>query len=208
MRFEVLEAAEGIEALEQVARHSFDVIVIDDMLRDVDALAACRAIRSRSRNPTVPIMLLVAHGAVADIALGLESGADHCMPRTLGAREAEARLLALVRRTIPSLEPIGGRRRLCTHDVTVDPERRSASIHGHEIDLTMREFELLYILASRPGIVFSRAVLLTRLQHRDRDVTERTIDTVISRLRAKIEHANAPSLIRTVWGIGYKFTAE
>ncbi len=208
LTFEIHESADGQAALGRLGRDSFDLIVIDEALRDINGFAVCRAIRGGGRNATTAIVLLVSQAGVADITLGLASGADHCVPRSVDARELVARLRALLRRTQPARGHISGQRRLCTHDITMDPERRSASVRGVEVDLTVQEFELLYLLASRPGIVFSRAALLARVWPRDREITGRTVDTAISRLRAKIDRGDAPTLLITVWGIGYKFTAD
>jgi two-component system response regulator ResD len=208
LSFEIHESADGQAALGLLWRDSFDLIVIDDVLSDLDGFAVCRAIRGGSRNATSPIVLLVTHGDVADITLGLASGADQCVPRTVDARELSARLCALLRRTLPAARPISQQRRLFTHGIAVDPEQRSVSVHGVDVHLTMQEFALLHLLMSRPGIVFSRASLLARIWPRDRELTERTVDSAISRLRAKIERTGTPALLITVWGLGYKFTAD
>lgn len=208
LTFEIHESADGQAALGRLGRDSFDLIVIDEVLRDIDGFAVCRAIRGGGRNATTPIVLLVTQGGVADITLGLASGADHCVPRTVDARELIARLSALLRRTLPAAGHISGKRRLFTHGIAVDPERRSVSVRGVDVHLTVQEFALLYLLMSRPGIVFSRAALVARIWPRDREITGRTVDTAISRLRAKIDRADAPTLLITVWGIGYKFTAD
>jgi DNA-binding response OmpR family regulator len=208
LNFEIHESADGQAALGLLWRNSFDLIVIDELLSDLDGFAVCRAIRGGSRNAKTPIVLLVTQGGVADITLGLASGADHCVPRTVDARELSARLGALLRRTLPAAGHISGQRRLFTHGIAVDPEQRSVSVRGDDVYLTVQEFALLHLLMSRPGIVFSRAALLARIWPRDREITGRTVDSAISRLRAKIERTDTPNLLITVWGIGYKFTAD
>jgi DNA-binding response OmpR family regulator len=208
LSFEIHESADGQAALSRLWRDSFDLIVIDEALSDLDGFGMCRAIRGGNRNSKTPIVLLVTQGGVADITLGLASGADQCVARTVDARELIARLSALLRRMLPAAGHISGQRRLFTHGVTVDPERRSVSVRGVDVYLTVQEFALLYLLMSRPGIVFSRAALAARIWSRDREITERTVDSAISRLRAKIERSDdTPTLLITVWGIGYKFTA-
>src|SRR2546427_485715 len=97
-------------------------------------------------------------------------------------------------------------RRIHSRDLTLDSERREAIVRGSPVDLTKQEFDLLYLLAARPGIVFSRAALLSKVWSDEVFVTERTVDTVVSRLRKKIEReAQDPELILTAWGVGYKF---
>jgi DNA-binding response OmpR family regulator len=208
LSFEIQESADGQAALSRLWRDSFDLIVIDEALSDLDGFGMCRAIRGDSRNANAPIVLFVTQGGVADITLGLASGADHCVPRTVDARELIARLSALLRRTLPAAGHISGKRRLFTHGIAVDPERRSVSVRGVDVHLTVQEFALLYLLMSRPGIVFSRAALVDRIWPRDREITGRTVDSAISRLRAQIERTDTPTLLITVWGIGYKFTGD
>jgi len=141
--------------------------------------------------------------------LGLESGADDYLTKPFGIRELMARVGAILRRTQHGAEPPPARasdKRVQSHDVTLDAERRVAVVRGEPVELTKQEFDLLYLLAARPGIVFSRAALLSKVWNGDTYVTERTVDTVVSRLRRKIERdAQDPSLILTAWGVGYKF---
>src|SRR5262249_40062813 len=122
-------------------------------------------------------------------------------------REMLARVAAILRRS-DRIESQSGTpaRRIHLRDLLLDAERRTAIVRGTPIDLTKQEFDLLYLLAARPGIVFSRAALLSKVWSNDVYVTERTIDTVVSRLRKKIErNVEDPALILTAWGVGYKF---
>jgi DNA-binding response OmpR family regulator len=205
--FEIHDVAGGIAALALVQRNHFDLIVVDEVLSDLDGLAVCRAIRGEGRNTTTPIIVLLANGGVSDHVLGLESGADHCVEHLVDTRQLLARVRAVLRRTMPVEERAQSRRPLSSQGIAIDPEARTVVVRGRPVDLTVQEFELLYVLASRPGVVFSRAALLSRVWPRDSDVTGRTIDTAISRLRGKIERSSTPELLLTVWGIGYKFTA-
>jgi DNA-binding response OmpR family regulator len=205
--FDIHEVAGGIAALARVQRHHFDLIVVDEMLSDLDGLAVCRAIRGEGRNTTTPIIVLLANGGVSDHVLGLESGADHCVEHLVDTRQLLARVRAVLRRTMAVEARVQSRRPLSCHGIAIDPEGRTVVVRGKAVDLTVQEFELLYMLASRPGVVFSRAALLSRLWPRDSEVTGRTVDTAISRLRGKIERSATPELLLTVWGIGYKFTA-
>jgi DNA-binding response OmpR family regulator len=152
--------------------------------------------------------MLTARGSEADKVLGLESGADDYLTKPFSVREMVARVGAILRRNARIDAPIGAAapRHVRSRDVTLDPERREAIVRGEVVDLTKQEFDLIYLLAARPGIVFSRAALLTKVWTDDTYVTERTVDTVISRLRRKVEDdAQHPQLILTAWGVGYKF---
>jgi DNA-binding response OmpR family regulator len=206
--FAIEEVNGGAAALARVRRDRFALIVLDEVLNDLDGLTVCRVLRAEGKNTTTPLVLLLSHGGGSEIALGLESGADHCVDRQAGTRPLLARLTALVRRAVPADAPIQKRRPLRRHHVTIDPERRHVTVRGVAIALTVQEFELLYVLASRPGIAFSRSSLLARVWRDDHDVTGRTIDTAMSRLRAKIERSETPELLLTVWGIGYTFAAD
>ena len=152
-------------------------------------------------------MMLSARDTEADKVLGLESGADDYLTKPFGIREMLARVAALLRRT-DRLDAAAqsAARRVQARDLLLDAERRDAIVRGRTIDLTKQEFDLLYLLAARPGIVFSRAALLSKIWSDEVFVTERTVDTVVSRLRKKIEReAQDPELILTAWGVGYKF---
>ena len=182
------------------------------MLPGLDGITVCRAIRRDTPNTDVPILMLTARREESDKVLGLESGADDYLTKPFGVRELVARVRALLRRPRPSrlavttAEDQAGRP-VAVKGLTVDPARRHARMDGREIELTSHEFDLLYLLASHPGIVFSREALLRRVWGNDTFVTERSVDTLIKRLRRKIEdEATDPQLILTVWGTGYKFT--
>ncbi len=204
---------DGSEALRLARGEPFDLVVLDLMLPGLDGVTVCRAIRRETTNSDVPVLMLTARREESDKVLGLESGADDYLTKPFGVREFVARVRALLRRPRPS-RLIGGSgtgsgadaRPVAVRGLTVDPARRHARLDGREIDLTSHEFDLLYLLASHPGIVFSREALLQRVWGNDTFVTERSVDTLIKRLRRKIEdEATDPQLILTVWGTGYKF---
>jgi len=206
--FDIDEVADGRTALERTRSERFDLIVLDLMVPGLDGITLCRAIRTHSLNAASAVLMLTAHASEADKVLGLESGADDYLTKPFGVREMVARVGAILRRNdridAPSATPAA--RHVRSRDVALDPERREAIVRGRSIDLTRQEFDLLYLLAARPGIVYSRAALLTKIWTDDTYVTERTVDTVISRLRRKIEHdVQSPELILTAWGVGYKF---
>jgi DNA-binding response OmpR family regulator len=205
--FDVTEIGDGTRALELARTQRFDLIVLDVMLPGIDGVTICRASRVEGANVTTPILMVTARDTESDTVIGLESGADDYLAKPFGMRELMARVHALLRRAARSSEPSeAGPRAVHTGDLVIDVERRAASVRGEPIELTKQEFDLLHLLAMRPGIVFSREGLLARVWGGDTYVTERTVDTVVSRLRRKIERdAQDPELILTAWGVGYKF---
>src|SRR5690606_11816684 len=147
-----------------------------------------------------------------DKVLGLESGADDYLAKPFGIRELIARVRALLRRPRASqlaaaVEGAGTvERPVHVHGVEIDPARRRVRVRGAEVELTAQEFRLLYVLASHPGIVFSREALLSRVWPDETYVTPRSVDTLVKRLRRRVEQVPAePELVLTVWGSGYKF---
>jgi two-component system, OmpR family, alkaline phosphatase synthesis response regulator PhoP len=205
----VIPTGDGQEALRLSREEPFDLIVLDLMLPGLDGVTLCRAIRREKLNGDVPILMLTARREESDKVLGLDSGADDYLTKPFGVRELVARARALLRRPRRSQlspsddahpEPV-------SHlGITVDPAWRQARLDGREIELTANEFELLYLLASNPGIVFSREALVHRVWGEDTYVTARSVDTLIKRIRKKIEpDADEPRFILTVWGTGYKF---
>jgi two-component system alkaline phosphatase synthesis response regulator PhoP len=204
----VEESGDGREALERARAEPFDLIVLDIMLPTLDGITVCRAIRSEGANRDTPILMVTARDTESDTVVGLESGADDYLAKPFGVREFVARVGAVLRRNRPAADArdVDEARIVSARGLTLDPGRRRASIGGRDVDLTRQEFDILYLLASRPGIVFSRAALLARVWHGDTYVTERTVDTVVSRVRRKVENdPQDPELILTAWGVGYKF---
>jgi DNA-binding response OmpR family regulator len=203
----ITPAVDGEEALRQASSEPFDVVVLDLMLPKIDGVTVCRAIRRQGPNRDVPILMLTAKRDESDKVLGLESGADDYLTKPFGVRELVARVRALLRRPRASRAGVGGTLEIITAGpLRVDPARRQVQRDGRAIDLTPHEFEVLYLLAANPGIVFSREMLLERVWTSEIHVTERSVDTLVKRLRQKIEEDSAdPKLILTVWGSGYKF---
>jgi two-component system OmpR family response regulator/two-component system alkaline phosphatase synthesis response regulator PhoP len=206
--------ADGRAALERAAEASFDLIILDLMLPGVDGLSVCRAIRRGGPNQDVPILMLTARREESDKVLGLESGADDYLAKPFGVRELVARIRALLRRprasqiaaTIASSSADQAERPVAVHGIEIDPARRRVRVRGEDLDFTAQEFRLLYVLATHPGIVFSREALLARVWPDHTYVTPRSVDTLIKRLRRRIEkQPGEPALILTVWGSGYKF---
>jgi two-component system alkaline phosphatase synthesis response regulator PhoP len=201
---------DGEEGLRLARSEPYDLVILDLMLPGLDGVTVCRAIRRDATNSDVPILMLTARREESDKVLGLESGADDYLTKPFGVRELIARVRALMRRPRPSRMTAAAvdeqAKPVIVKGLTVDPARRHARLDGREIELTSHEFDLLYLLASHPGIVFSREALLRRVWGNDTFVTERSVDTLIKRLRRKIEgEVDDPQLILTVWGTGYKF---
>jgi len=206
-RFEVQEAADGRRGLDLARARRFDVIILDVMLPGLDGVTVCRALRAEGASRDAPILMLTARDAESDKVVGLESGADDYVAKPFGIRELLARVEALLRRQRRAAEVTAtATARIAAGDVALDVEKRQATVRGAPIELTRQEFDLLALLAGRPGMVFSRAALLQQVWRGDAYVTERTVDTVVSRLRRKIEiDAQNPTMILTAWGVGYKF---
>jgi DNA-binding response OmpR family regulator len=207
--------SDGRIALDRVNGEAFDLVVLDVMLPGLDGLSLCRAIRNGSRNRDVPILMLTARREESDKVVGLESGADDYLTKPFGVRELVARARALLRRP---RQPSSGSAAAAAsavdvnedviriHGLEVDPLRRRVRFNGAEVDLTDQEFRLLYLLATHPGIVFSRDALLAKIWRGDTFVTVRSVDTLVKRLRRRIETEPAnPRHLLTVWGVGYKF---
>jgi DNA-binding response OmpR family regulator len=205
----VVEAGRGDEAIRVLETEPFDLLVLDLMLPGVDGMTVCRAVRRQRINGDVPILMVTARREESDKVLGLEGGADDYLTKPFGVRELVARARALLRRSRASGPPAAPRASapVVAGPLRLDPARRQAVIGADVVELTPHEFDVLYLLASRPGIVFTREMLLEQVWTNDTHVTERSVDTLIKRLRQKIEvDTRDPRLILTVWGTGYKFT--
>jgi DNA-binding response OmpR family regulator len=201
---EAVGIGDGREALELTRREPFDLLVLDVMLPGLDGVTLCRAVRRDSRNQDVPILMLTARRVEADKVLGLDSGADDYLTKPFGVREFVARVRALLRRRRGPADD--GATAIAAGNITMDPARRLVRVDGRDIEVTAHEFDLLYVLASNRGIVFSRDALVRRVWGDGTNVTERSVDTIVKRLRRKIEREPAePTYILTVWGTGYKF---
>ena len=201
---------DGLEGLARSAVQPFDLVVLDLMLPGMDGLSICRSIRREGPNQDVPILMLTARREESDKVLGLESGADDYLAKPFGIRELVARVRALLRRPRRSqlraeAAAAPGDRPVEIHGLHIDPAKRRVRVRGTEVDLTAQEFRLLFVLATHPGIVFSREALLTRVWPDHTYVTERSVDSLVKRLRRRIEQDPAnPAIILTVWGSGYK----
>jgi len=198
-------ALNGMEGLEKVKTFQPDLIILDLMMPKMDGLEVCREIRKENQ---VPIIMLTARGEESDVVAGLEVGADDYLTKPFSLRVLAARVKANLRRTttVSSTIPSPQEAIIMRGDLTIDPSKREVYKKKAKITLTNTEFNLLWLLASQPGIVFSRDKLLDELRDRELELFDRSIDAHISNVRKKIEDSpKSPRYIVTVWGTGYKF---
>jgi len=192
--FRVVWTPKGTEGLQALERHEVRLAILDLQLPDTDGLDLCRAIRSCSK---LPIVMLTARDEEVDRVTGLELGADDYVTKPFSPRELVARVRAVLRRA----EPESDDDRLEVGDVVLDRRSRTALVDGSEIELTAREFDLVWHLGEHPGIVVSRERILDRVWGLAFPGGTRTVDVHVGQLRRKL---GRPGLIRTVRGSGYK----
>ena len=191
----------GEEAIERATAIRPDGILLDLMLPGVDGIEVCRELRKNPDTRTIPIIMMTAKGEEADVVSGLEVGADDYVPKPFSTKVLIARLRALLRRTTEKKDEEAGEV-IRRGTFVLDLGRREASIAGKPLDLTFTEFEILRLLAKRPGWVYSRSRIVNEIKGSDYPVTERAVDVQIVGLRKKLGDAD---LIETVRGVGYKF---
>jgi len=204
-RYDVTHCADGAQGLAQLERGGWDALVLDLMLPEVDGLEICR--RARAMTRYTPVIIISARASEVHRILGLELGADDYLAKPFSVLELVARVKALFRRA----DALARNARLdagslTAGDLFIDPLARAATLAGRPLDLTPREFDLLYFFARQPGKVFSRMDLLDAVWGYNHEGYEHTVNTHINRLRAKIEaDPGRPARILTAWGRGYKF---
>ncbi|MCR5303130.1 MAG: response regulator transcription factor [Lachnospiraceae bacterium] len=195
-------AFDGEEALEKFSSGDYDLMLLDVMLPKLDGFAVCQRIREESR---MPIIMLTAKGDDMDKILGLDNGADDYITKPFNVLEVKARIKAILRRTSDSTDHRTNGS-ITAGDLKIDPESRRIFVKGKEISLTAKEFDVLELLVSNPGKVYSRVDLLHTVWGKDYPGDERTVDVHIRRLREKIEESpSEPRYVRTKWGVGYYF---
>jgi len=201
--FRVLQARDGEDALRLFNSEHVDLVVLDLMLPKLDGLEVCKRLRADSQ---VPIIMLTARDDELDKVLGLELGADDYITKPFSIREFRSRVRALLRRASASRGPGPGGDVISLDGLEIDVSRRSVDVRGAQVQLTYVEFELLRILASHPGRVYSRRMLLESLWGGADYREPRTIDVHVRHLREKLELDPAePEYILTVRGVGYRF---
>ncbi len=200
--YDVRTAADGLAALEAFAEMRPHLVVLDLMLPRVDGMEVCRRIRETSRTP---IIMLTARGDEMDRIAGFENGADDYLAKPFSPRELVVRVKAVLRRTHDGgFEPES--ERVVRGDIIADPRARTVEIAGAAVDLTAREFDLLFYLMAHPGEVFSREQLLERVWKYEWFGDASTVTVHIRRLRTKVERdPETPKHIKTAWGLGYRW---
>jgi DNA-binding response OmpR family regulator len=200
--YATLEAGDGDAARELLEREWPNLVVLDLMLPGTDGLALCRWIRGRSQ---LPVIMLTARGEEADRIVGLELGADDYVTKPFSPRELVARVRSVLRRSAAADERPDERVRF--GDIEIDAAAREVRKRGNTLNLTAREFELLWFLASHPRRVFSRDQLMSRVWGYEPAFDSGTITVHVRRLREKIEDEPAhPRYLETVWGVGYRLS--
>lgn len=202
--FTVVKANEGRTGLELALSGSFDLIMLDIMLPEVDGLEICRQVRVN--DPSTPIVMLTARDTETDRIMGLNMGADDYLTKPFSIRELEARVRAMFRRAQLNTSSSTVVQDLVFGDLCIEPARHKVSFQEAPIELTSTEFDLIHFLASNPGQVFSRSQLLDSVWGYNHLGYEHTVNSHINRLRAKLEACKElPKVVHTIWGVGYKF---
>ncbi len=199
--YEVDLAADGAEALEQIARTRPDAVVMDVMMPRVGGLEACR--RLRADGDDVPVLVLTARDAIGDRVAGLDAGADDYLTKPFALEELLARLRALTRRRPDMAQQPTGADVLCFGDLALDPATREVRRGGREIRLTRTEFDLLELLLRNPRQVLSRSRILEEVWGYDFPTTANSLEVYVGYLRRKTEEGGEPRLLHTVRGVGY-----
>jgi two-component system OmpR family response regulator len=206
--FAITHAADGNAGMEKLRQGGWDALILDLMLPGVDGLEICRHARTMTRY--TPIIIISARSSETHRVLGLELGADDYLAKPFSMLELVARVKALFRRQEAMSHNLRLDAGVLTFDnLSIDPLARDVQLNRQPVELTPREFDLLYFFARNPETVFSRLNLLNEVWGYEHEGYEHTVNTHINRLRIKIEDNPAePNFIRTVWGKGYKFTAS
>ncbi len=205
--FRVIGVTNGCEAIRAALEKKPDLIILDVMLPEMDGCDILRTLKANHETTNIPVIMLSAKGEVLDRVLGLELGADDYITKPFSPREVVARVkVHLRRRALPkTVEEAKNEVRIC--DLVIKPEKYEANLGGKKLELTLKEFELLHLLAANPGRIFTRDMLLERIWGYDHVRETRTVDVHIRYLRQKVEKDPAnPDYIQTVRGVGYRFS--
>jgi DNA-binding response OmpR family regulator len=201
--YQVLQAYDGQAALDLVQRDKPDLLILDWMLPRLDGLEVARRVR---RQTAIPILMLTARSDEIDRVLGLEVGADDYLTKPFSIRELLARVRAIFRRMELLRAAPATTQPASQGELTVDPNSRVASVAERELELTPKEFDLLYLLVANAGRAFSRDYLMEQVWGYESGGFDRTVDTHVLRLRKKL--GDLGERIETVWGVGYRFAAQ
>lgn len=208
--FQVIQATSGEEALKLLEDNEVDMLLLDLMLPGIDGLEVLKIIRAHEQWMKLPVIMLTAKTEEIDKVIGLEMGADDYLSKPFGVHELLARIKAVSRRfegVVKVTEPINKDERIIIDHLIINKTTYEVTINGHVIELSLKEFELLYLLAKNRGRVFDREYLLEKVWGYDYFGETRTVDVHIRNIRKKIEEDDSnPIYIKTVRGIGYKFS--
>lgn len=201
--YNVQTAPDGKKAMNIFEREQIDFVILDIMLPEVDGLALTRWLRDRS---DVPIIMLTARREEMDRIVGLEIGADDYVVKPFSPQELVSRVRAVMRRLGREQAETGNERSLSFENLSINPRSRVVKVRNEEVELTAKEFDMLYLLARHPKQVFTREQLLERVWGGSQYIDPGTVTVHVRRLREKIEEdASQPARLLTVWGVGYKF---
>lgn len=205
MNCDVIRTSDGIEGLKTAIKHRFDLIILDLMLPGIDGIELCQQLRERSNY--TPILMLTAKSSEIDRILGLEVGADDYLTKPFSIRELLARVKAIFRRVDILGKPQSETSEALTFgELEINTVTRNVTAYGKSVDLTAKEFDLLFHFAEHPGRVYTRTQLLDTVWGYRHEGYEHTVNSHMNRLRRKIEKNPAePEFVMTVWGVGYKF---
>lgn len=210
--YNVLQAESGEDALQILQEEKqIDAVILDLMLPQMDGLEVLRRIRTDEALQKMPVIMLTAKGEEFDKVLGLEMGADDYLSKPFSIRELQARVKAILRRTEEASPLTSAMKKdtISTHGLEIGLESKTVTKNGQEIEMSLKEFEVLRLLAENPGRVFSRDVLLEQIWGYEYVGETRTVDVHIRHIRKKIEEDDSnPVFIKTVRGYGYKFRED
>lgn len=205
--YRVVHACDGMEAMQKLDAEQPDLVVLDLMMPEMDGFEVCKAMRSRGDN--TPVIILTAKDELEDKAYGFNLGVDDYVTKPFSPSELALRVKAVLRRV--SGEDLAPRLKEGTFDdgrLCINSKTREVALNGESVYLTAKEFDLLWVLANNPGVVYSRDQLLDLVWGNEYFGDAGTVTVLIRRIREKIEKDPAnPTYLRTVWGIGYKFQA-
>lgn len=204
---ELTMAMDGAVGYTLAMKDPFDLIILDVMLPNKDGLEICRDLRAHQVH--TPILMLTAKSEEIDKIMGLENGADDYLTKPFSVREFIARVKAIFRRVEMSKDKEDDTGKIQVGDLYIDKSKRSVTCGQERVELTPKEFDLLYLMASNPGKSYSRNRLLSIIWGYEFEGYEHTVNSHINRLRAKVEKdLSNPDYILTTWGVGYRFNDE
>lgn len=199
-KFDVVTARDGEEALEAYKKENPDLVLLDLMLPKLDGISVCKQLRENKDSHNIPIIMLTAKGGEEDVIKGLESGADDYITKPFSPKILIARVKAALRRNETQSEDDQS---INAFGITIDPTKRKTMINGEELVLTYTEFQILYLMAQKPGQVFTRSQIVDSVRGTNHAITDRSVDVQIVGLRKKLKDLG--NLIETVRGVGYRF---